>query len=107
MGKHKSVESQAIRRADTNFYGSPLPADQLQVVGIFIAAWIFGLPPELPLGSRGLNSFLGLSAGYRLGAESRPRPTRIRRRRALIGSARGHGGRRRAGAARWHSCHSC
>ncbi len=28
-------------------------------------------------------------------------------RRALIGSARGHGGRRRAGAARWHSCHSC
>jgi len=39
-----------------------------------------------------------------VGAESRPRPTRVRRRRILIGSARGRGGRRRAGAARWHSC---
>ena len=39
-----------------------------------------------------------------LGAESRPRPTRVRRRRALIGSALRRGGRHRAGAARWHSC---
>jgi hypothetical protein len=38
------------------------------------------------------------------GAEPRPRPTRVRRRRILIGSARGRRGRRRAGAARWHSC---
>ena len=39
-----------------------------------------------------------------LGAESRPRPTRVRRHRALIGSALRRGGRHRAGAARWHSC---
>src|SRR5882724_1166376 len=39
-----------------------------------------------------------------LGAESRPRPTQVRRRRALIGSAPRRGGRHRAGAARWHSC---
>ena len=41
--------------------------------------------------------------GRRLGAEPRPRPTGARRRRVLIRSARGRGGRRRAGAARWHS----
>jgi hypothetical protein len=39
-----------------------------------------------------------------LGAESRPRPTQVRRRRALIGSAPRRGGRHRACAARWHSC---
>jgi hypothetical protein len=38
-----------------------------------------------------------------LGAESRPRPSRVRRRRVLIGSARGRGGRRRVGAARCRS----
>jgi hypothetical protein len=37
-----------------------------------------------------------------LGAKPRPRPTRARRRHALIGSARGRGGRRRARAARRH-----
>src|SRR5262249_18694503 len=39
-----------------------------------------------------------------LGTESGPRPTRIQRRRVLIGSAQGRGGRRRAGATRWPWC---
>ncbi len=36
-------------------------SDQLRGVGIFIVARIFGVPLELPLGSRGLDSFLGAS----------------------------------------------
>jgi hypothetical protein len=61
-------------------------------------------------GTLGFSGLLQPAAGGRsgfsaprplpLGAESRPRPTRVRRRRVLIGSARGRRGRRRAGAAR-------
>jgi hypothetical protein len=45
-----------------------------------------------------------MHGAFAIGAEARPRPSRLRRRRVLIGSAQGRGERRHVGAAKWHSC---
>jgi hypothetical protein len=49
---------------------------------------------------RKILAYLALATQGRVPA----RPSRVRRRRVLVGSARGRGRRRRADAARWHSC---